>query len=171
MTETVVNVQEVSPNNNANKNASAANTAHPLAWIKINMDYFKTIPGIIKIAEFILGILCMIFASPARVTGTQFFLFIVTVSFIATLIWIFVYLLGVREALTYPINWILTELINTSVLTVLYCIGFIVQFISWMPDYQHYKFANITAAILAMINTGVYAFGSYLLYLEHKSRN
>ncbi|KAK9890691.1 hypothetical protein WA026_012043 [Henosepilachna vigintioctopunctata] len=103
-------------------------------------------------------------------TGTGFFLFVVTTAFILTLIWIFVYFLGVREALSLPINWILTELLNTSIVSVLYFVAFIVQLITWAPRY-HYKGVNIAAGVFGMINTGVYAFGSYLLYLEWKSRN
>jgi hypothetical protein len=47
-------------------------------------------------------------ASPAYLSGTHWFLFVAVVSFIATLIWIFIYFLSVREALKLPINWILT---------------------------------------------------------------
>jgi hypothetical protein len=47
-------------------------------------------------------------ASPAILSGTHWFLFVAVISFIATIIWIFIYLLSVREALKLPINWILT---------------------------------------------------------------
>jgi hypothetical protein len=47
-------------------------------------------------------------ASPAYLPGTHWFLFVAVISFIATIIWIFIYLLSVREALKLPINWILT---------------------------------------------------------------
>jgi hypothetical protein len=47
-------------------------------------------------------------ASPAYLSGTHWFLFVAVISFIATLIWIFIYFLSVREALKLPINWILT---------------------------------------------------------------
>lgn len=47
-------------------------------------------------------------ASPAYLSGTHWFLFVAVISFIATIIWIFIYLLSVREALKLPINWILT---------------------------------------------------------------
>lgn len=53
MTETVVNVQEASPNNNAN-NKHQPSSDQPLAWIKINVDYFKTTPGLLKIAELVI---------------------------------------------------------------------------------------------------------------------
>lgn len=55
MTETVVNVQEA-PNNNAAPNKQQTATDSPLSWIKINVDYFKTIPGILKLAELVSGL-------------------------------------------------------------------------------------------------------------------
>lgn len=56
----------------------------------------------------VFGIVCMACASPASQPGTHWFLFVAVVSFIATIIWIFIYFLSVREALKLPINWILT---------------------------------------------------------------
>lgn len=50
MTETVVNVQEAPNNNAANKPQTSE---QPLSWIKINLDYFKTTPGIIKLVELV----------------------------------------------------------------------------------------------------------------------
>lgn len=52
MTETVVNVQEA-PNNNAANKQQAPQAESPLSWIKINLDYFKTLPGLLKLAEFV----------------------------------------------------------------------------------------------------------------------
>lgn len=53
MTETVVNVQEA-PNNNAAKPTGAnQNNQQALSWLKINVDYFKTVPGILKIIEVV----------------------------------------------------------------------------------------------------------------------
>lgn len=47
----------------------------------------------------------MALASPAYLGGTHWFLFAATVSFISTIVWSFVYLLGIREALNLPIDW------------------------------------------------------------------
>lgn len=51
MTE-VVNV-EAAPNNNAapTANKSGAGDNRPLAWLRINLDYFRTPPGLAKIAQ------------------------------------------------------------------------------------------------------------------------
>ncbi|KAJ3642207.1 hypothetical protein Zmor_025011 [Zophobas morio] len=168
MTETVVNVQEAPNNNAANKPQTSE---QPLSWIKINLDYFKTTPGIIKLVELILGILCMALASPALLSGTHFFLFVATTTFIGTLIWVIVYLLGIREALTLPIHWILTELLNTGICTVAYVIAFIVQLAIWPGGPNYHKGANIAAGVFGIFNAIAYGFGSYLLYIEYKGGN
>lgn len=54
MTE-VVNV-EAAPNNNAAANKPSENK--PLSWLRINLDYFKTAPGLVKIAEAVSGRKC-----------------------------------------------------------------------------------------------------------------
>ncbi|XP_060528480.1 CKLF-like MARVEL transmembrane domain-containing protein 8 [Cylas formicarius] len=169
MTETVVNVQEA-PNNNAAPNKPQAND-QPLSWIKINLDYFKTTPGLLKLAELVLGIFCMGLGSPAYSGGSHFFLFVVTVSFIGTLIWVFVYLLGIREAISFPIDWILTELVNTGICTVCYFIAFILQLIASTGLYPgHFRRgAQITAGVFGILNALVYAFATYLLHVEWKA--
>lgn len=59
----------------------------------------------------LLGIICMACATPAYLSGTSFFLFVAITAFIASLLWTFMYLLSIREALKVPINWILTVII------------------------------------------------------------
>ncbi|KAJ8959807.1 hypothetical protein NQ318_011539, partial [Aromia moschata] len=115
----------------------------------------------------ILGILCMALASPAYLGGVHFFLFVATTSFIATIIWIFIYLLGVREALTLPIHWILTELVNTGICALFYIIAFIVQLISSI-SYTHHG-TYIAAAVFGFFNAAAYSFATYLLNVEYKS--
>ncbi|CAD6208368.1 GSCOCG00003374001-RA-CDS [Cotesia congregata] len=78
-----------------------------------------------------LGIICMACASPVYNSAASWFLFVATASFIITLAWVFVYLLSLREALTIRIHWILTELLNTGIITILYTIAFIVQLAVW----------------------------------------
>jgi len=175
MTETVVTVQ---PNNNKGApqaQGGAANGAgqqqHALSWLKINADYFRTLPGWLKLAQLIIGIICMICASPAYIGGTHWFLFVITISFIGTLIWVFVYLLGIREALNLPIDWILSELVNTAIVTLFYCIAFIVQLAAWSGYSGGPKASNIVAGVFAIFNTLCYGYGVYLLHLERKSNS
>lgn len=140
-----------------------------LAWVKFNVDYLKTIPGILKLVQVILGVVAMAFASPARITGTHWFLFIVVISFIATVIWIFIYILSIREALTFPINWLVTELLNTAILAVLYLVASVLQLSVWSPPYHpQYRDPNITAGIFGLFNTVAYCAGAYFLFAEWK---
>ncbi|KAK9513047.1 hypothetical protein O3M35_001327 [Rhynocoris fuscipes] len=101
-------------------------------------------------------------ASPALLDGTHWFLFVTVISFIATLVWVFIYLLSIREALTLPINWHLTELFNTGLLTVLYLIAFIVQLSIWAPVNYIHRAPNIAAGV---------SYYNFSLLGVHKSYN
>ncbi|BES95511.1 unnamed protein product [Nesidiocoris tenuis] len=142
-----------------------------VVWIKLNLPYFRTQPGMVKLLQLLLGIICMACASPALLTGTHWFLFVAVLSFIATLIWVFIYLLSIKEALTLPINWLLTEVLNTAIITVLYLIAFIVQLSVWSSAYtgSSVKGPNIAAGIFGIFNTVAYGYGTYLLHAEWKS--
>lgn len=50
----------------------------------------------------------MSLASPAYHGGSHFFLFVVIFSFIMTVMWCFVYFLGIKDVLNLPINWLLS---------------------------------------------------------------
>lgn len=177
MSETVVTMDGSS--NNASNNPRQVPTVktepgqpNPLAGIRVNVSYFKTIPGIIKLVQLGLGIICMACASPAYIGATHWFLFVSVTSFIATLIWTAIYLLSLREVLKVPINWILTELLNTSITTVLYTIAFIVQLSAWSAyRASSTTSSNIAAGVFGIFNTIAYAAGAYFLYVEWKSTN
>ncbi|XP_008545456.1 MAL-like protein isoform X1 [Microplitis demolitor] len=179
MSETVVTVQDGSTNNANNPRQGPTVKTEPgqpslIAGITLNLPYFKTIPGIIKLVQLGLGIICMACASPAYIPATSWFLFVATTSFLATLLWIFVYLLSIREALKIRIHWILTELLNTGIISILYVIAFIVQLAVWSSySNNHYgiKSSNIAAGVFGIFNTIAYAAGTYFLYVEHKSNN
>jgi hypothetical protein len=163
MSEVVVTVEPNRP-----QQPKPSNTK--LNWLQINIVYFKSIPGILKLIQLIIGILCMALASPAYISATHFFLFVVVTSFIATILWCFVYFLGIREVLNLPINWILTELLNTFIIAVLYLIAIIVQLTGWSGYVGgSVRGANIAAGVFGIFNTIAYAAGSYFLYIEHKS--
>lgn len=166
MVETVVTVERAQ----TTQPTAAPSGGGGISALRINVGYFQTVPGIIKLVQFILGIICMACASPAYFSATSFFLFVVVVSFIATILWIFAYLLGIREALNVAVNWIFTELINTAIASILYFIGFVVQLTKWssLPGAYSYG-SNIAAGVFGLFNFLAYAAGTYFLYLEHKS--
>lgn len=141
----------------------------------------------------VFGIICMALASPAYIGSTHWFLFVAVTSFIATLLWTFVYLLGIREVLNLSVNWILTEFINTGISTLLYFIAMIVQLAAWTSLKGHSsRGSNIGAGVsipdkcaiyiyaitlsngfflqcFGIFNTLAYAASCYLLYLEHRT--
>ncbi|XP_044592094.1 MAL-like protein [Cotesia glomerata] len=179
MSETVVTVQDGSTNNANNPRQGPTVKTEPgqqslFAGITLNIPYFKSIPGIIKLVQLGLGIICMACASPVYNSAASWFLFVATASFIITLAWVFVYLLSLREALTIRIHWILTELLNTGIITILYTIAFIVQLAVWSSYTNSQwspKSSNIAAGVFGIFNTIAYAAGTYFLYVEHKSNN
>ncbi|KPJ15064.1 CKLF-like MARVEL transmembrane domain-containing protein 4 [Papilio machaon] len=110
----------------------------------------------------IIGILCMALGSP---WASAWFVFVAVTSFITTLMWSFVYLLSIREALKLPINWVLSELISTTLETFFYLIAFIVMFTTVTGHYAN----NVAAAVFGMFNTLAYAASSFFLFKEHKA--
>lgn len=72
------------------------------------LSRWKTLNFRILFLFKVFGIICMACASPAYIGASHWFLFVAVTSFIATLLWSFVYLLGIREVLNLAINWILT---------------------------------------------------------------
>lgn len=165
MVETVVTVERTTTTQ-----TSAPSGGSGLSALQINTGYFRTVPGILKLVQLVLGIICIACASPALMSATDFFLFAVVISFIGTLLWVFAYLLGVREALNLAINWILTELINTGIAAILYFIAFVIQLTKWSSyPYSNGYGSNIAAGVFGLFNFLAYAAGTYFLYLEHKS--
>ncbi|XP_073833353.1 CKLF-like MARVEL transmembrane domain-containing protein 4 isoform X1 [Musca autumnalis] len=167
MVETVITVERTQ----TTQTAAPGGTGGGLTALRINIGYFQTVPGIIKLVQFFLGIICLSCASPAYISATSFFIFVAVISFIATLLWIFAYLLSIREALNVAINWIFTEFINTGIATILYFIAFIVQLAKWSSYHSSsYGYgSNIAAGVFGLFNFLAYAAGTYFLYLEHKS--
>ncbi|XP_071520004.1 CKLF-like MARVEL transmembrane domain-containing protein 4 isoform X2 [Panulirus ornatus] len=132
--------------------------------ISLCLQYFKTGPGIVKLVELLLGILCMACAAPAWTKGTHWFLFVVVTAFVSTSIWCFIYLLNLKSAINLPIDWLLTELLNTVITTLLYLIAVIVQFCSILMEPQR----NIAAGVFGVFNMLTYAVGSFYLYRDWK---
>ncbi|XP_012142695.1 plasmolipin-like isoform X2 [Megachile rotundata] len=223
MSETVVTMDSSSNNTSNPRQVPTVKTEpgqpNPLASIRLNVPYFRTIPGIIKLVQLtsiivlmlrllfyllydvvipnahplefgvsrsfvfsrentslhfekrciVLGIICMACASPAWLAATHWFLFVAVTAFIASLLWCFVYVLSIREALKLPINWILTELLNTTVFAILYMIAFIAQLSVWSAVNYPSVSRNIAAGVFGIFNTLAYAAGAYFLYVEWKS--
>ncbi|ODN00649.1 CKLF-like MARVEL transmembrane domain-containing protein 8 [Orchesella cincta] len=137
-----------------------------LDWIKLDVNYFRTIPGILKVAEFILGIICMACGAPARFSATHFFLFVVVLTFLITSFWILIYLFAIREGLILRIPWITLEFYYTTGATAFYFIAMVVQFVA----VSGYDFPSGTAAaVFALFNTVVYGAATFFLFKDWRS--
>ncbi|KAL7742517.1 hypothetical protein ACLKA6_013322 [Drosophila palustris] len=172
MVESVVTVERTTTTTTGppgGVNPSAGDNGGFWSAIRINMDYFKTIPGLLKIVQLVLGIICMACASPAHAGATSFFLFVVVISFIITILLMAAYFLGIREALNINVNWIFSELLTTAVLTLLYFIAFIVQLARWSESNQYGHGSNTAAGVFGLFNFLAYAAGTYFLFVAHRS--
>ncbi|VVC95985.1 unnamed protein product [Leptidea sinapis] len=96
--------------------------------------------------------------------ASAWYVFVAVTAFITTLMWSFVYLLSIREALKIPINWVLS-LISTTVETLFYFIAFIVILTSVYGTYGR----NVAAGVFGIINMLAYGYSSYILYQEHRT--
>ncbi|XP_022227525.1 proteolipid protein 2 [Drosophila obscura] len=170
MVETVVNVERTTTTTtNGPPGGPSSGDGGFWSAIRLNMDYFRTLPGIVKIVEFVLGIICMALAAPPLNSATSFFMFVIVISFIITILLIAAYFLGIREALNVAVNWIFSELITTAVLTLLYFIGFIVQLARWSESQEKGNGSNTAAGVFGLFNFLAYAAGTYFLFLAHRS--
>jgi len=149
--------------------------------INLNFGYFRTFPGIIKIIQLILGILCMALSSPARqyvnenfgVGHNHWFLFVVVTSFIISLLWSFFYLLQIKDSINMqlPFSWLKLELVYTAVAALLYAIAFIVLLagFGWCAGDRRKCDTRTAAGVFGLFNTIVYAVGAYILHNDYKA--
>eukprot|EP00096_Caligus_rogercresseyi_P012580 TRINITY_DN5313_c0_g1_i1.p1 TRINITY_DN5313_c0_g1~~TRINITY_DN5313_c0_g1_i1.p1 ORF type:complete len:217 (+),score=1.91 TRINITY_DN5313_c0_g1_i1:127-777(+) len=156
--------------------------------IQLDIGYFKSLPGIIKLIELGLGILCMILSAPARsyrfFNGSQFyfygegqnhwFLFVVVISFTITILWCFFYLLQLKSVIknSFPFSWLKLEYFYTLITTILYITAFIVilEGFGYCPGYSVCDM-RISAGSFAIFNTIAYGIGTFLLHQEYVAQN
>ncbi|XP_076043154.1 uncharacterized protein LOC143026511 isoform X1 [Oratosquilla oratoria] len=143
----------------------------PGSGVSLCLSYFRTSPGIIKLLELAIGVICMACAAPAWTKGTHWFLFVVVTAFVSTAIWCFIYLLNLKSAVNLPIDWLLTELVITAFFVVLFLIGSIVQITSSVTKPRpprRLKPFYLLSGFFGIINMLVYAAGSFFLYRDWK---
>jgi len=153
--------------------------------IRLNIGYFTTIPGIIKLVQLILGVICMACASPAKgiplkqrdeLSGlgeNHFFLFVVVTCFIVTLIWTFFYLLQIREfiKIKLPFTFLWIEVLYTVIATAFYVIAFIVLLSGFggCTDRSTECGARVAGGVFAIFNSIAYGLGAVLIYQEYNA--
>lgn len=134
----------------------------------------------------------MTLVSPAYNGSSHFFLFVCVINFIATTLWSFIYLLGIRDVLVLPIDWYLTvsifdswncvtigknifsffeqEFVNNAISAMMYAAAFIIQISTWVGIISNHPRAgtNIIGGFFGLLNSLFYAASSYYLYLIYK---
>nr|ACO15478.1 Plasmolipin [Caligus clemensi] len=152
--------------------------------IQLDIGYFKSIPGILKLIQLGFGLLCMILSAPARGFGylyrgiphyiygegqNHWFLFVVVITFIITLLWTFFYFLQLKNSIknNLPFSWLKLEYFYTMVATILYITAFIVIFEGFgnCPG-QTVCDERIAAGSFAIFNTIAYGLGTFFLHQE-----
>lgn len=139
--------------------SDTASVRYVLGYLKRNLGYFKTCRGVIKIAELLLGILCVFLTSPAYSSGV-FFLFVVLVALLGTVILIILYILVGQPILTSVMCSVLAERIFTGVACIDYALASIIQF---LDSLQRLDITGIVAGGLGFINTCLYAIATFLV--------
>jgi len=153
--------------------------------IRLNIGYFKSLQGIIKLVQLVLGIVCMACAAPAQTIDAElyglghnhFFLFIVVTTFIISLIWTFFYLLQVKDTIKVklPFTFMKLEVIFTLLATIFYIVAWIVILSGFGWCTTSHKFssticdARVAAGVFGIFNSIAYGLGTYLTYQEYNN--
>lgn len=156
--------------------------------INLNIGYYKSLPGIIKIVQLVFGIICMACASPAAryyepISGREsslnfgvghnhWFLFVIVTSFIITFLWSCFYFLQLKDSINIklPFSWLKLELYYTVAATLLYVLAWIVLLAGygWCAGIGICD-ARIAAGVFAIFNTVAYGIGAFILFNDYKS--
>jgi len=139
--------------------------------LELKYEYFtNTWPGRIKLAELVLGLLCMMCAAPAYYDTQHWFLLVVVVAFLGTIFFSLYYLCLAEPLNKLAVNWVMAEFWFTAGSTFFYFTAFLAQLVDFAPfaneDYQYWIDAQITAGVFGLLNDIMYGIGSYLMYMD-----
>lgn len=140
--------------------------------IKLNPWYFKSIPGILKLVQVLIAIICFGCGSPAITSYSRFYLFVISICFIFTIFLVFIHLIGLHALLpNFP--WLFAELIHTALATALYIIAAIVELVMTSdPKFEFflrlvgYYRSYIAAGVFGLFNVLAYSGGLFFLLKE-----
>ena len=135
--------------------------------LHLNLLYFKTLPGIMKIVEFCLGLIsCVILGYPVR-HGYVYFMVTAYISIAFTVILIFIYALSAREALPNFL-WVRIEYIITMINTLLLLSGSAWLFTLDSLYYHNSFHFYAVAASFGVINTLLFHVDAYMLFIGYR---
>ncbi|XP_065339751.1 CKLF-like MARVEL transmembrane domain-containing protein 8 [Cloeon dipterum] len=144
-------------------------TSGGLWGIHIDIHHFiRTIPGILRLVQFLFGIICIACSAPAQKAGTHWFLFVVVISFLLTFLWIVVYFFTIKDVFK-SLPWNMIEMGCHGALSVLYLTAFITQLSIWSPPVQSGAGANLAAGSFGLFNFILYCASTYFAFVEWKA--
>lgn len=151
--------------NNSNANNTGNNTTTHSVSVSLvgNPRYFLTVPGILKIIEWVFAIIAIACSAPALFNGAHWFLFVVIVCFICTFMWMCIHFFTITNVIS-SLPWLILEMVFAATATVLYFVAMIVMFVETNDHYRFIMFyfgpsrydACITAACFGLLNFIVY---------------
>jgi len=143
-----------------------------VTFVQITPGFFKTWRGFLLLVQLLLAVICMACASPAYRPGTSWFLFVVVICFIVTLMWVFIHLLSITNNLNIGVSWLTMEFGYSAGATVLYFTAFIVQLSIWSPNFLFatWRSSNIAAGVFALFNFLTYGVLTFLLHQEKQNQ-
>jgi len=143
----------------------------------IDPRYFTTIPGILKIAEICIGIICAAVCGKAWFSGNEFFLFVTITCIIITFILVLLHFLKIPKLVGLPwgIRWSFIEFVYAATACVFYGIAASVQvartaigdnviFGDFSTTYNRY----MAAGVIAYFNFILYGVDAFLHYKEYR---
>jgi len=139
--------------------------------LELKYEYFpNTWPGRIKLLELVFGLLCMMCAAPAYYTTQHWFLLVVTVAFIGSILFSLYYLCLAEPLNKLNVNWVAAEFWFTAGSAFLYFTAFLAQLVEFAPledaNTQTWIDAQIAAGVFGLLNDICYAVGAYLIYID-----
>ncbi|CAH1779398.1 unnamed protein product [Owenia fusiformis] len=131
----------------------------------MNIDWLKTIPGILKAWQVVLGIIVLAcVGSRYFVGGHQFFLFVASVCFIGSTLLFLFYLFRITEKLTLP--WTFIDLIYSAGGTLLYFIASIVLAVFT------YGLGNLIAGtVFSFMQLGCFGISTFFLFQDWRANS
>lgn len=142
--------------------------------LELNPWYFKTLPGILKLVQLLLAIICMGCGSPVITPETNFFMFVVAIYFIITLVLCIIYFFTIKSLLP-KLPWLSIELGITTAGAVLYFMGSVAQLAatnrrdySYVLYHKGYYSSYIAAGCFGLFNFVAYSAATFFLFKEWK---
>ncbi|XP_049823420.1 uncharacterized protein LOC109607482 [Aethina tumida] len=139
-----------------------------------NIKYFKSRPGLLKLAQLILGIICASLYSNKTVENdkvyfklvSSFLCVIAIICCIKTIFWMVIYWLNVKETKKLTNNWTIIEFINTTICATFYTIACIEVINDIIAFAGMGTSAWIAHWIFGVFNTLIFWYSVYLLWFD-----